>query len=182
MGNIKNLFGDNHGLDEKSVDFISNAIEKANLPGFDYVEFKQALANLSKMQIEESMAFKSAFGTAMTMGLTKEKLIETANHYKSVVNKEKEQFDIASQKQQDLKIGVNLKTVDELKNKIVDNELKIKQLQAEIDAARTKTRELDYEREQAYSKIEEAGSKFVFTHQSIVNQIDKDIENIQKYI
>lgn len=179
---MKNIFGDNHGLDEKSVDFITKALEKANLPGFDYVEFKEALSNIARMNIDEATAFKSAYGTAMTMGLTKEKLLETANHYKSVVLKEKDQFDIASQKQQNLKIGENLKQVDGFKKKILDNELKIKQLQDEIEQMRTKVREMDYEREQAYSKIEEANNKFNFAHQSILNQIAKDIENIQKYL
>lgn len=179
---MKNLFGDNHGLDEKSVDFLTSAIEKANLPGFDYIEFKQALTNLAKMQIDEATAIKSAFGTAMTMGLTKEKLLETANHYRTILVKEREQFDAASQKQQELKISTNLRQVEELKNKIVDNELKIKQLQDEIEQSRSKIRELDYERDQAHSKIEEAKSKFIFTHQSILNQIEKDIENIGKFI
>lgn len=182
ISNMKNMFGDNHGLDEKSVDFISKAIEKANLPGFDYVEFKQALSNIAKMNIDEAIAFKTAFGTAMTMGLTKEKLLETATHYRNVVSKEKEQFDIASQKQKDLKIGENLKLVDEMNKKILDNELKIKQLQDEIDQMKVKVRGMDYEREQAYGKIEEAKTKFNFAHQSIMNQIEKDIENIQKYI
>ena len=179
---IKNMFGDNHGLDERSVDFISKAIEKANLPGFDYVEFKQALSNIAKMNIDEAIAFKSAYGTAMTMGLTKEKLLETANHYKSIVSKEREQFDVASEKQKDLKIGDNLRQVDDMNKRILDNDLKIKQLQDEIETLRVKVRGMDYEREQAYGKIEEAKTKFTFAHQSILNQIEKDIENIQKYL
>ncbi len=179
---MKNLFGDNHGLDEKSVDFLTKALEKANLPGFDYVEFKQAITNLAKMNIDEPTAFKSAFGTAMTMGLTKEKLLETAKHYKDVLQKEKEQFDASFQKQQESKIGTNLKSVEELTRKIADSEEKIRALQTEIDQARTKIRELDYEREQSYSKIEDAKNKFTFTHQSIINQIDKDVQNIQIFI
>jgi chromosome segregation ATPase len=179
---MKNLFGDNHGLDEKSVEFLTKAIEKANLPGFDYIEFKQALTNLAKMQIDEATAVKSAFGTAMTMGLTKEKLLETAHHYRSILIKEKEQFEEASLKQKDIKIATNIRTVDELRMKISENESKIKQLQDEIDQARMKIRDLDYEREQAHQKIEEAKTKFIFSHQSILNQIEKDIENISKYI
>jgi chromosome segregation ATPase len=75
-----------------------------------------------------------------------------------------------------------LRQVEDLKNKIVDNELKIKQLQDEIEQSRSKIRELDYEREQAHSMIEERKNKFIFTHQSILNQIEKDIENIGKFI
>jgi chromosome segregation ATPase len=179
---MKNLFGENHGLDEKSIDFISKAIEKANLPGFDYLEFRMAVANLRGMDLDEATAFKSAFATARTMGLTKEKLLETATHYKNVVQKEKEQFDAASAKQQDIKVGANLQQVSELQKEINDNELKIKQLQAEIDTAKGKIRSLDFERDGAAAKIEEAKTKYLFTHQSIFNQMEQDMANIQKYL
>ena len=55
------LFGENHGLDDKSIEFISKAIEKANLPGFDYLEFRMAVDNLKKMDLDEATSFKSAF-------------------------------------------------------------------------------------------------------------------------
>ena len=179
---MKNLFGENHGLDEKSIEFISKAIEKANLPGFDYLEFRMAVDNLKKMNLDEAMSFKSAFATASTMGLTKEKLLETAAHYKAVVLKEKEQFDAASAKQQDIKVGANLQQVAEFQRVINDNEAKIRQLQSEIDTARGKIRELDFERDGAAAKIEEAKTKYLFTHQSINNQMEQDMANIQKYL
>jgi chromosome segregation ATPase len=179
---MKNLFGEHHGLDAKSIEFIINALEKANLPGFDYIEYRQAVDSLKKMNLDEATAFKSAFATAATMGLTKEKLVDTAKHYLGILQKEKEQFDAASAKQQDLKIGANLQQVKELQKHIDDNELKIKQLQAEAESARAKIRELDYERENASTKIEEAKTKYLFTHQSVVNQMNSDIENIGKYL
>ncbi len=179
---MKNFFGENLGLDEKSVEFIAKAIEKANLPGFDYLEFRMAVDNLKKMNIDEITAIRSAFATMTTMGLTKDKIIETAVHYKNVLIKEREHFDVASQKQQDLKIGQNLQQVDELKRKIADNELRIKQLQEEAEVSRTKIRELDYERDNASAKIEDAKSKYLFTHQSILNLMEKDIENMRQHL
>ena len=179
---MKNLFGENHGLDEKSIEFISKAIEKANLPGFDYLEFRMAVDNLKKMNLDEAIAFKSAFATASTMGLTKERIIETAAHYKSVLVKEREQFDAASQKQQTLKIGQNLQQVGDLQRKVTENEAKIKQLQEEVESSRTKIRELDYERDNAASKIEDTKTKYLFAHQSIMNLMEKDVENIRQHI
>ena len=179
---MKYFFGENHGLDEKSVEFISNAIEKANLPGFDYLEFRVAVDNLKKMNLDEAIAYKSAFSTAATMGLTKEKLLETAAHYKAIVLKEKEQFDKASTKQQDIKVGANLEQINTLKKSVTDNELKIKELQSQIDVAKTKMRELDFEREGAAAKIEDAKTKYLFTHQSITNQMEQDMTNMQKYL
>ena len=96
--------------------------------------------------------------------------------------KEKEQFDVASAKQQDIKVGANLQQVAELQRVINDNEAKIRQLQSEIDTARGKIRELDFERDGAAAKIEEAKTKYLFTHQSINNQMEQDMANIQKYL
>ncbi|MEZ4920023.1 MAG: hypothetical protein R2792_13045 [Saprospiraceae bacterium] len=71
--------------DEKSLTFLTQAIEKNNLPGFDYFEFKRAVSSLLQMDIDEATAYKSAFATAATMGLTKDKLLETASYYRNVV-------------------------------------------------------------------------------------------------
>ena len=179
---MKNFFGENLGLDEKSVEYIAKAIEKANLPGFDYLEFRMAVDNLKKINLDEVTAIKSAYATMSTMGLTKERIIETAAHYKSVLVKEREQFDAASQKQQTLKIGQNLQQVGDLQRKVTENEAKIKQLQEEVEASRTKIRELDYERDNAASKIEDTKTKYLFAHQSIMNLMEKDVENIRQHI
>ena len=77
--NLKNIFGNDHGLDEKSVDYLTSALAKNNLPGFDYLEFKQSLAALADLGMDEPTAIKSAFATASTVGLTKDKLVKTAN-------------------------------------------------------------------------------------------------------
>lgn len=179
---MKNFFGENLGLDEKSVEYIAKAIEKANLPGFDYLEFRMAVDNLKKINLDEVTAIKSAYATMSTMGLTKERIIETAAHYKSVLVKEREQFDAASQKQQTLKIGQNLQQVGDLQRKVTENEAKIKQLQEEVESSRTKIRELDYERDNAASKIEDTKTKYLFAHQSIMNLMEKDVENIRQHI
>ena len=112
----------------------------------------------------------------------KERIIETAAHYKSVLVKEREQFDAASQKQQTLKIGQNLQQVGDLQRKVTENEAKIKQLQEEVESSRTKIRELDYERDNAAAKIEDTKTKYLFAHQSIMNLMEKDVENIRQHI
>ena len=74
MSTTKSLFK-TEGLDERSLEFLTTALEKSNLPGFDYLEFKRAVADLlSNMNMDEATAYKSAFTTvATTLGLTKGK-------------------------------------------------------------------------------------------------------------
>lgn len=179
---MKTIFGKDHGLDQKSVDFLTKALEKSNLPGFDYIEFKQSLDALSKLNMEEETAFKSAFATASTVGLTKTKLLETASHYKKVLANEKKQFDAALQKQIDQKIAGKEQEVKKLKDQILKHQEKIKQLQDQIAKFQKTIDGADAQIDAARRKIESTRDGFEHTHQSILNQIEKDIENIKKYL
>ena len=77
MLTIKSMF-QSEDLDEKSLDFLVQALESNNLPGFDYLEFKRAVLQLQEINLDEPTAYKSAVTTAATLGITKEKLLETA--------------------------------------------------------------------------------------------------------
>jgi chromosome segregation ATPase len=179
---MKAIFGDHHGLDERSLDSLTKALEKSNLPGFDYIEFKQALHRLQEMDMDETTAFKSAFATASTMGLTKEKLLKTTTHYKKVLIKEKQQFDQALKKQMEQRVNSKLGEVEKLKKQIVSYQEKIKELQEKIVKAQDTIDHADEHIQAAKEKIESTKDGFEHTLQSIVNQIDKDIENINTYL
>ncbi len=179
---LKTLFGKDHGLDQKSVEFLANALKKNNLPGFDYIEFKQSLAALGQMQMDESTAFKSAFATASTMGLTKEKLLQTAAHYLKIVENEKAQFQLAMQKQIQQRVDSKLAEVNKLKEQIVKHQEKIRQLEEQISKYQATIDGADAKVAEARQKIEATQHSFELTHQSIVNQIRKDIENIENLL
>jgi hypothetical protein len=179
---MKNLFGDTNGIDEKSLESLFKALERNTLSGFDYLKFKSAVISLSQLNLDETIALKSAFMTAAAGGLTKEKLLETAQHYRAVIVKEKDLFDDATERHRDQRVGEKLKQVAIHKQLIVDNELKIKQLQEEIEKATAQVREADFEIEQAIQKIEEAKGKFGLAHQTILGQIEKDLQRMQSVL
>ena len=180
--NLKKLFGTDHGLHPKSIDFLTKALEKSNLPGFDYIEYKQSLGALNAMSIEEETAFKSAFATAQTVGLTKDKLLKSALHYKNVLNKEKEQFDAALEKQIDQQVKSKMAEVAKLRKQITEYKAKVKQLEQKMAVSQSTIDQADETIAAAKSKIEGTKESFEFTLQSIVNQIDQDIDNIKKFI
>ena len=180
--NLKDLFGSDHGLDEKSVKFLTSALEKNNLPGFDYIEYKQSLVALAGMSMEEETAFKSAYATASTLGLTKEKLLKTAEHYKKVLMNEKVQFDAALQKQVNQRVNNKLEELNKLKKQIDDYKQKIAQLEKKIAQNQETIEKQDDVIQKAKEKIESTKDGFELTLQSLVNEIDKDINNINTYI
>ncbi len=181
MTTTKSLFAAD-GIDDRSLTFLANALEASNLPGFDYFEFKRALVTLRGMEIEEGAAHKSAFATAATIGLTKEKLVETANYYRNFLDKEKEKFNAALQNQMAAKVTSREEEIQRLTDQIERHKAEISRLQEEMAAYRLQIDQSSTAMQLEKEKITKAGDGFERTHQSVLSQIDRDIENIHKYI
>ena len=179
---LKTIFSKDGNLDDRSLDFLTKALEKNNLKGFDYLEFKLSLSRLAGMELEEQLAFKSAFATATTVGLTKEKLVSSAQHYKKVLAQEKQQFDVALKNQFDRRIKSKKAEVDKLKAQILKWKAQIEQLQNQIAKSQATIDGADQNIQAEVDKIENTKHNFEKTHQSILAQIDQDLANVQRYI
>jgi chromosome segregation ATPase len=179
---LKEIFGDTSGLDTKSIESLTNALERNNLPGFDYLEFKLSLAKLASMNLPEETAYKSAFVTASTVGLTKEKLLTTGQHYKKVLLDEKEQFNMALQGQLQKRVNNKQEEVLKLKAQIQAWQEQIVNLQNQIAKSQATIDDAGNQIDAEMKKIEATKGNFEHTHQSIMNQLDLDLTNIQRYL
>lgn len=179
---LRDLFGKHTGLDSKSIDFLSKALAKNNLPGFDYLEFKQSLVALAEMNMDEGTAIKSAFATASTMGLTREKLTTSIQHYKKVLSEEKSHFDVALQNQMKKRVDGKRNEVEKLKGQIGKWQEQIEKLKEQIEKSQLTIDHADEIIEAETDKIQKTKENFEHTFQSVVNQINKDAENIATYL
>ncbi len=170
------------GLDSKSIEFLTKALEKSNLKGFDYIEFKQSLAALANLNMDTATAMRSAFATASTVGLTKDKLLQTAEHYQQILNKEKLQFDAAMQKQIEQRVAGKQQEVEKLRQQIIQYKDQIKKLEDQINRSQATIDSADQHIEQAKSKIVQTKEKFETTFASVVSQINDDISNIKTFL
>lgn len=182
--NLKSFFkAQGEHLDQKSVDFLIQSLEKNNLPGFDYIEFKQSLASLAQMlDLSEDMRYKSAFASAMAMGLTRDKLLNSAEHYKKILSSEKVQFDAALQKQIEQRVSAKRSEVEKLRKQIDEFQKKIKELEQKIQDTQSTISQQDDLIQAAMNKIETTKNGFESTMFSIMQEIDHDIQNILKYL
>ncbi len=181
MITTKSLFTTD-GLDDKSLEFLTGAIEKNNLPGFDYFEFKRAVVSLMQMKLDDATAHKSAFTTAATVGVTKEKLLETAAYYRNVVEKEREQFDKALDNQNTTKITARQEEIKRLNDQIARHKAEITRLQDEVAGYLSQIDQAEKSVNLEGEKLEKARAAFDKTHKSVVLQIDQDIENMHKFL
>ena len=170
------------GLDERSLEFLAKTIENNNLPGFDYFEFKRAVMTLRQMQLDEPTAHKSAFTTAATVGVTKEKLIETAGYYRNLVQKEKEAFDQALENQNRTKIVARQEEIKRLRDQVERHKADIARLQDEIAGYLNQINQSESATQLETEKLTKARTSFEHTHNAVLLQIDRDIENLHKYL
>lgn len=179
---LQESFQNADNVDAKTYEFLLKALERNNQPGFDYLEFKQSLNALLKMNMDLPTAMKSAYTTASTMGLTKNKLMDTAEQYKQVLFTERAQFDSALKKQIQQKVDGKKADTDAMKNKILDYREKIRQMEAEIETWKVSIDKSDQEIQESLQLIEGTKSKFEDTFDKLVAQIIGDIDLIKQHV
>ena len=178
QNNLTNLFGNVTGLDEKSVKFLTKALANGNLPGFDYLEFKQSLAKLQELGMDETTAYKSAFATASTVGLTKEKLVTTARHYRQLLINEEQKFGQALAGQTKRRVEGKQQEVALLKKQITEWQTQIQHLQERIQKSQQTIDSADGVIAAERDKIEATRANFEASYRAVTNEMEKDIQNI----
>ncbi|MEL6124250.1 MAG: hypothetical protein AAFR14_11055 [Bacteroidota bacterium] len=168
--------------DEKFVDMLLKAIESKNLDGFDYLEFKQTLKSLTNLESDESKRYQSAFAMATTMGLSKEKLFSSAQHYANVLAKEENKFVTAFKKQRDTQVLQRETAGKELQKSIAAKQAKIEKLQKEIEAEKQKLSSLESDISKSMAKVEATKERFYGSYHLVLDQIKGDIEKFNQYL
>ena len=179
---LKDIFKNVPNIDGRSAQFLINALEKNNIDGFDYIEYKQSLGALAELDIDEATAFKSAYATATTMGLTKEKLQKTAQFYLQVLGKEKNQFNQAVQAQVQRQVSGKKQQADNYHKTIEHKKAQIDKLKTEILEHQEAIVRLSDEIDSAKGKIGQTKQNFEQTYQVIEQEIRDDLDKIQVYL
>ncbi len=168
--------------DPKFIHKLMEAIEKADLEGFDYLEYKSSLKSLSSMDMDEETRYKSAMAMAKTMGMNKEKLIATAQHYLDVLEQEKKEFNIALESQKSKRVEGREDQINNMLKSISQKEAKIRQLQKEIEEDKKKVEELKSTINKAAAKVQKTTDNFHFAYNVVTSQIKEDMKKMQKYL
>lgn len=169
-------------ISDQFLEVLFTAMEKHNLEGFDYLEYKQSLLSLKKMEMDEATRFQSAFAMAQTMGVDLNHLLKTAEHYINILAKEEQKFETALAKQNEQRVGNKQKEIDQLNDLIQNKEGQIKQLQKQIDEHKKQVNSLRLALEGAVKKLESTKNNFIASYNSLVSQIYQDLENMKKYL
>ena len=161
-------------------DSLTTAIFEANIPGEDYLEFIEGLKAMKDLPLEESIKMKTVFMTLSTKGLTIPKIVESADHYMSVLEKEKSKFYGALDGQKKHNIVGKKNKMTDLDTKNKEKAALIQKLTDEIGANNGEIKKISAELNNVEAKIKSTENDFLFTYDKISNQITGNIEKIKQ--
>jgi chromosome segregation ATPase len=168
--------------DPKFVELLLKAIESSNMEGFDYLEYKNSLKSIESVIPDENVRYKSAFEMAKTMGLTKAKLIESANHYLSVLKSEESKFKDALNNQKTKQIQGRADQLKSVEKAIEDKKKMIEQLTKEIESSTAQLDTVKKDINDAVLKIETTNDQFHASYSLVYGQIQEDVSKITAHI
>jgi len=152
---------------DKFMSILLAAMDKNNLEGFDYLEFKQALKNLENMPMDEKTRYQSAFAMAKTMNVTPEHLVKTAGHYVAILQQEEQKFGQALTAQRSKQIGGREQQMADLEKGIKAKAEQIKRLTEEIEADQKTLATMKKEISGAVVKVETTKNNFIASFNSL---------------
>jgi len=167
---------------DKFYDILLGAMEANNQEGFDYLEYKKSLQTLAKMPMDEQTRYFSAFAAAQAMGVTPQKLTDSAAFYLKILASEDSKFQDSVNTQRQKQIGNKEKAIADMEATIKAKGEQIAKLTEEIQTHQSDMEKMKAEISDAVVKIETTLSDFHATFDELTTQINKDVENMNKYL
>ncbi len=169
-------------ITDKFTNILLGALEKNNIDGFDYLEFRSSLNALKNMPIDESTKFQTTFATASTLGLTYEKLLKSAEYYRTIIDKERDKFKMTLQEQVKQRVISKESDIERLNKEIQKKSEEIKRLTEAINQHQADLGKVRAYIDDISNKIEQTKNNFKTTYEHLLKQFDGDIEKISRYL
>ncbi len=179
---LKELFNKGTDSNDRLYQTLLKSIAQAHIKEFDYLKFKQSVKTMLSMDMEEEKSIRSAFATASTMGLTKDKLLKTAYHYQTALNKEKQKFATALKNRIAKDVDGRRLEAQKFSKEIESHKVKIQKLEKEIVLYQEKVDSVESDVNSAMSKIKATRDSFKLTFDDLYGQLEHDINNIDSLL
>ncbi|WCL49791.1 hypothetical protein [Leptospira sp. GIMC2001] len=149
------------------VEILTKDIEKSNLDGYDYLEFKTSIEELKESGLTQDQAIKSA--SIAVKSLTSPKnIIDSISHYKQVVDKNKKEFE--------------QNVVIKLKEKIQEDQKELANTVSEIERLKGLEQKLRKSIEENEQKAETNSHGFEEAYKIVIATLKEDELSIKKVL
>jgi len=172
-------------FDQRFNDSFQELIAANNIPGIDYFEFRQAVAQMSGVAgLNETSTLQIAY-TNLKVGdptLTKEKLMNSVDHYVGVLSEEESEFNEELASQTGSEVDSKRNRAIELNAENEDLVAQINEINAKIRENQAKAIELNNEASHAEANISQTSKNFIKTLTHVKSKLDTDKQKISDLI
>lgn len=179
---IKKLFDTDVNTDTKSRNALLKALKDNAETQFDYLKFKHSVLSLIDMGLDTEKAYKSAFATASTMGLSKSNLLTSAKKYSGVLSKEKRHFTEALNNQITGRVEKKKAELGKYEQRLSNNKSKIEELLKQNELLEQKIDQVKQDLAGNNNKLKETNDNFQVALDEINKSILTDIGYIEDYL
>ena len=170
--------------DSKFLDHFAALLNKSNIPGPDYFEYKQVLKNMESLQLSEEKLYLAAWASFMAMGGVKETTIlqTSGEQYLKILDGDRASFLKDVEKTIEERVGSLKKehvNLEENNKKYAEEILK---LQQKIEESKNRMGQISSEISEQTTKINQNKDGYESTFSTFTNQIRQDLEKINKYL
>lgn len=162
------------GADNRMAEYFDKLFSEANIPGPDYFEFSKMVAALKAVP-DEFSRFCAAYAGLQVQGLTKEKLLSTAEEYLRVLDTDAGRFHSTVEAALQEKVHGKKAEAEEKSRRIRDLSKEISDLQSQIAVLQAEIGESE-------QKIIGRSGDYTAESAARKQQIAADIEKIKQYI
>ncbi|MGB3131774.1 MAG: hypothetical protein WBB26_08880 [Saprospiraceae bacterium] len=168
---------------EKFIEILHQVLEKNNLPGFDYLEYRKAIQSIAKMHnMDEAAQFRTAFAAAQAMNVQPNVLVDSAKKYLNLLQTEETNFNNSANQFLTTQVSAKENELHNIQNSIKTKEEQIEILKKELESSHNRLVSLKSEIENAKQKVETNKSNFKASYLTVIDQIKSDIQKMETYL
>jgi len=161
---------------------LSDALEAANQPGYDYFELAKSIEAQASIIPSESLRFQSSYAVVASMGVTPDKLISSAEFYLTVLKKKEDEFNKTLEQHTSEAVTAKENEAQKFDADMLAKSEQIKQLTEEINVMQQQKTAILNEVSSSRAQIEQVKNNFYATMKIFVDRINSDIGKIKTYL
>ncbi|REA64133.1 hypothetical protein DSL64_00840 [Dyadobacter luteus] len=169
---------------QKFIEHFVQLLEKANLPGPDYFEYKQALKSMDQLGLSEEKRFQAAWASFKAMANQSDTSILTtsANQYLAALDKDRAAFLKDAEKALNDRVGSLRDEHKKLQDGNTAMSQQIADLQKKIDDNNNRLGQISGEITEQSARINQNRDGFEQTYATFTEQIKTDLNHINTYL
>lgn len=171
-------------INRKFVEHFVEVLDKANLPGPDYFEFKQALKSMDGLGLDESKQYQASWASFKAMGGVSDVAVLTtsAGQYVTILDRDRAAFLKDVEKAINDRVGTLNQELVKLQEDNKAYTQQIAELQRKINENMSRVEKINGDIQEQSAKINENRDNYDVTYHSFVEQINSDVNKIKNYL